>query len=142
MKPRLSLATTFLLALAASLAFNCSDAKRGTSSNSSASDGAAAMRPTLSFYIIPNCFLCADISDALGELEGEYGSKMNFRTVDYHFPASQEILHRFQLGSHGIIITSAEGEALWKMEAHHQGRRELEEAVMRITSGAPASPGG
>ncbi len=92
------------------------------------------MRPTLSFYQIPRCFLCQELSSTLSELEKEHGPVMNFRTVDYHLPASQERLHKSQVGSHGIIISDPEGQELWHLKAHAQGKDELTAAVERIAA--------
>ena len=112
----------------------CAD-EGGANSQNSGQRIPEVMRPTLSFYKIPNCFLCQELSSSLGELEKEYRSKINFRTVDYHLPASQERLHNSQLGSHGIIISDPQGNELWSLKAHVQGKDELVAAVKRL--GAP-----
>ena len=91
-----------------------------------------AMRPTLSFYMIPRCFLCQELASTLSEMEKEYGPVMNFRTVDYHLPASQERLQKSQLGSHGIIVSDPHGDELWSLKAHIQGKEELVAAVERL----------
>lgn len=101
------------------------------------------MRPTLSFYKIPECFLCAELTDVLVEQEKIQGTKMNFRTVDYHSPASQEAIRRFQLGSHGIVIHDPQGDQLWSLQAHHRDSEALVNAITQVvgddTSGQRAT---
>ena len=121
-----------IFSIAAMFILGCSEADQAGGGRKTESRIPAAMRPTLSFYHIPKCFLCSQISDVLGELEKDYRAQMNFRTVDYHLPTSQETIRRFMLGSHGIIITDAQGNELWSMAAHHQGTDELTAAIKRI----------
>lgn len=92
-------------------------------------------RPTLSFYHIPDCFLCADLQSVIDAAEKRYRSQMTFRTVDYHLPKSQEAIKRFDLGSHGIVITSAEGVTLWSMRAHDEGKDALAAAITKTVNG-------
>ena len=89
-------------------------------------------KPTLSFYHIPNCFLCIEMEGTLKELERDYGNAMIFRTVDYHLPGSQERLHKNKLGSHGIIISDAEGKSMWTLSGHSQDHEALVQAVERL----------
>jgi hypothetical protein len=125
-----------ILSIAATcLVFSCSESEQTGQGEKKGTGIPAIMRPTLSFYHIPKCFLCAEISGALGEMEKEHRSRMNFRTVDYHLPTSQETIRRFLLGSHGIVISDAEGNELWSMAAHHQGIDELKAAVARLING-------
>lgn len=120
-------------ALAAVLLVACSEDKTGTE-QTAASNVPEIYRPTLSFYHIPNCFLCQELSTTLTELEKKHGRFMNFRTVDYHLPASQERIFKAQLGSHGIIVSDPEGAELWKMKAHEESKEDLTAAVKRLTS--------
>lgn len=90
-------------------------------------------RPTLTFYHIPECFLCAELKASLKDLERDHSANLNFRSVDYHKDSSQAAIVRFKLGTHGIVITSAEGDELWSMPAHYQEPGALSAAVTRLT---------
>ena len=54
-------------------------------------------RPTLSFYHIPECFLCSELQGVIDSAEKRFRSQMTFRTVDYHLPASQEAIKRLRI---------------------------------------------
>lgn len=97
------------------------------------------MRPTLSFYNIPRCFLCAELEGVLAEQEKVHRTRMHFRTLDYHSPASQQAIRRFQLGSHGIVIHDAQGNQLWSMKAHHQDSDALVNAITQIVGDGDAA---
>ena len=127
---------TFLAFVSTALLLGCSDDGSSARGRGGSERGVPeAQRPTLSFYHIPQCFLCGELSGTLGELERQHGSAMNFRTVDYHLPASQERIHKNQLGSHGVIIADAEGNSLWSMIAHKESKEALTSAVEGITKG-------
>ncbi len=91
-----------------------------------------AQRPTLTFYHIPDCFLCADVRAMLTTKEQENRKFMHFRTIDYHLDSSQEMLKRFQIGHHGMVITDPEGDELWSTSAHYQTVGEIEQAIDRV----------
>ena len=124
---------SLICALLVMLLTSCAD-EGGTQSQTVPQQVPEAMRPTLSFYRIPNCFLCQDIASTLAELEKDYKQAINFRTVDYHLPASQERIHKSQLGSHGVIISDPQGNKLWSLKAHVEGNDELLAAVKRLAT--------
>ncbi len=132
-------AITLILPLMALLGlFACE--KQAPSPESTAPSVPETMRPTVSFYHIPKCFLCLEIASSLNELEQLYRRQLNFRTVDYHFAASQEILQRFQLGSHGLLITDPQGGEIWKYKAHEGDHAMIARAIEAVAQGKqPAS---
>ena len=91
------------------------------------------LRSTLSFYHIPECFLCAELRESLAELKKIHSRDLIFQTVDYHHDASQRAIERFNLGTHGIVVTSPDGDELWSMQAHYQEPGSLSAAISRLT---------
>ncbi len=110
----------------------CKDDAGSTHSDTAIPEIPAIERPTLSFYHIPRCFLCDQLSEVIEKSEKRYRSQMNFRTVDYHLSTSQATIKRFELGSHGIVITGAQGEKLWTFPAHQEGKEALAAAITRV----------
>ena len=94
---------------------------------------AKRLRPTLTFYHIPDCFLCLELKESLKEFERDHSGRLRFHSVDYHQDSSQIAIDRFKLGTHGIVITSAEGDVLWSMPAHDQEPGALAAAITLLT---------
>lgn len=88
-------------------------------------------RPTLTYYYIPECFLCEEVRPMLADLHAEYGNRIHFRELDYHLFSSQEDLRNYAFGHHGLVITDPEGAVLWS-DAEHQKREIIEAAIRKV----------
>ena len=130
MRTKLSGSPATWMALLMTAAFGLIACEKRRSGSSSVSK---VPRPTLSFYQIPECFLCQQLSQQLAKLERDYSESLIVRTVDYHRDASQTAIARFRLGTHGIVITTHEGDELFTYRAHTQDLSTLYNALEQLT---------
>ncbi len=65
-------------------------------------------------------------------LEKEYGSKMTFEVKNWKDGDSPELIEKYQLGKHGMVITDAEGKALWSQRGHMQTKTGVEKAIKKV----------
>lgn len=99
-------------------------------------------RPNLSFYYIPECFLCLELRNELTALQERFGDRINFGEYDYHLQMSQQGIARFQLGTHGIVIHDNQGNELWTLKAHEEKDGEVARAIEQLLLNgiAPKTP--
>ena len=64
-------------------------------------------------------------------LEKVYGAKMKFQVKGYKDGDSPELIKKYDLGRHGMVITDGEGKALWSEHGHMQDRAGVEKAIKK-----------
>ncbi len=57
---------------------------------------------------------------------------MTFHVKDWKDGDSPELIEKYKLGKHGMVITDAEGKALWSQHGHMQTRPEVERAIKKL----------
>lgn len=97
-------------------------------------------RLNLSFYAIPECFLCEEWRKELQRLDGEFGAQVNIHEYDYHSLTSQEGIKRFELGTHGIAITTPEGSLLSGLPAHEREASDIRSSMEQALAKVAVSP--
>ena len=74
----------------------------------------------------------------MSELEtaGTYADKVVFNIVEKDSHASFDAeCQEYDLGDHGLVILSSDGEALAKIQGHQFGKAEIESAIAEALAG-------
>lgn len=66
---------------------------------------------------------------AVSGLEKEYEGRVKGRNVDATTPESKKTIQSLGFGSHGLVIRSADGKALWKQADHDVKMDEVRKAL-------------
>jgi hypothetical protein len=62
--------------------------------------------------------VCAKLQPAVSGLEQEFAGKVKARNIDCTTKEGQDALTELGFKSHGLVIRSADGKALWKQADH------------------------
>ena len=65
-------------------------------------------------------------------LEKVYGDRLTFQVKDYKKGDSPELIQKYELGKHGMVITDGEGNKLWSEPSHYQTREGVEKAIKKV----------
>lgn len=80
--------------------------------------------------------LCSKIGAAVRELEPEYSGKVRFRVIPIKGDAEREEVKSFDIGTHGLVGLTPEGEVRVKIPGHEFGKPEIQEKTDELLSGA------
>jgi hypothetical protein len=75
---------------------------------------------------------CAKVVPIVNGLEKTYGDKMTFHVKNYQEGDSPELIQKYELGKHGMVITDGEGKKLWSEPGHKQTREGVEKAIQKV----------
>ncbi len=76
--------------------------------------------------------ICARVKPAVSGLEQEFPGKVTARNVDATSPESREAIRALGFKSHGLVIQSTDGKALWKQADHTVQMSDVETALHEI----------
>ena len=76
--------------------------------------------------------LCAKVEPIVNGLEKDYGSQMKFVIREKTAEGSAELIEKYELGVHGMVITDQAGAAQWKEPGHEQTREGVEAAIKKL----------
>lgn len=76
--------------------------------------------------------ICAQITPAVSGLEREFPGKVTAHNVDATTPEAREAIRALGFKSHGIVIRSIDGNALWKMADHTVRMDPVEQAIHEL----------
>lgn len=62
-------------------------------------------------------------------LEETYGKRMTFKVLDWQADGSPELIRKYDLGRHGMVITDGKGKKIWSEPGHHQTRAGIVKAI-------------
>lgn len=65
-------------------------------------------------------------------LEKVYGDKMTFKVEDYQEGDSPQLIQKYDLGKHGMVITDGKGNKLWSERGHLQTKDGVEKAIKTV----------
>ena len=65
-------------------------------------------------------------------LEKVYGNKVTFQVKNYEEGDSPQLIQKYELGKHGMVITDGEGNKLWSEPSHKQTKEGVEKAIKRV----------
>ena len=68
----------------------------------------------------------------MNELEQDYGSKMKFDIRPFDKGDAQELIAKYELGRHGMVVTDQTGAVQWKEPGHMQTRMVVEAAIKKL----------
>ena len=57
---------------------------------------------------------------------------MTFEVKNWKDGDSPELIEKYKLGRHGMVITDAEGKALWSQGGHKQTKTGVEKAIKKV----------
>ena len=75
---------------------------------------------------------CEQVEPIVNGLEKTYGSKMTFKIRNYQQGDSQELIQKYELGKHGMVITDGKGTRLWSEPGHNQTKAGVEKAIKEV----------
>lgn len=76
--------------------------------------------------------ICARVKPAVSGLEQEFPGKVTAHNVDATTPQAREALQDLGFKSHGIVIRSTDGKALWQQADHTVRMESVKKAVHEI----------
>ena len=76
--------------------------------------------------------ICARVKPAVSGLEQKFPGKVTARNVDATTPEAREAIRELGFKSHGLVIRSADGKALWKQADHTVQMSAVEKALHGI----------
>ncbi len=65
-------------------------------------------------------------------LEEVYGDRMSFAIRAHHEGDAQELIKKYGLDIHGMVITDRAGAVRWKESSHNQTRAGVEAAIQKL----------
>ncbi len=57
---------------------------------------------------------------------------MTFQVEDYEQGDSPQLIQKYDLGKHGMVITDADGNKLWAEPGHNQTKEGVEKAIKKV----------
>ena len=78
---------------------------------------------------------CAKVEPIVNELAKTYAGKMKLGVKNYQEGDSPAEIKKFELDTHGMVITDAEGKKLWSESGHKQTREGVEAAIKKVLAG-------
>jgi len=88
-------------------------------------------KPTLIFYKLPRCGICARIDNWLTPLHSQDKEAANFVLKNSTLPESQPEMKTHGIQHHGIVILDKAGKKLWTANAHSLRHNVLAEAYAK-----------
>ena len=79
--------------------------------------------------------ICAKLKPAVSGLEQEFPGKVQARNIPADEPEARAAIQELGFKSHGLVIRSSDGRALWK-QADHTVRIDEVEAALRDMLGS------
>lgn len=76
--------------------------------------------------------LCARIEPIVRGLEAEYGQQMRFAVRPFDQGDAPDLIKRYELGLHGMVVTDQTGAVQWKEPGHNQTRSGVEAAIKKL----------
>ena len=76
--------------------------------------------------------ICARVKPAVSGLEQEFPGKVAAHNVDATTPQAREAIQDLGFKSHGIVIRSTDGKALWKQADHTVQMESVKKAIHEI----------
>ena len=76
--------------------------------------------------------ICAKLKPAVSGLEQEFPGKVTAHNVDATAPEARQAIRDLGFKSHGIVIRSADGKALWKQADHTVQMESVKKAIHEI----------
>ena len=76
--------------------------------------------------------ICAQVKPAVSGLEQAFPGKVTAHNVDATTPEARTAIRELGFKSHGLVIRSADGKALWKQPDHTVQMRDVEGALHGI----------
>ena len=68
-------------------------------------------------------------------LEKEYGDQMTFQVKGYQDGDSPELIEKYELGKHGMVITDSKGTMVWSESGHMQTKASVEKGIKKVLGG-------
>ncbi len=68
-------------------------------------------------------------------LEKAYGDKLTFQVKDYQLGDSPELIEKYELGKHGMVITDSKGTMVWSERGHNQTKASVEKGIKKVLGG-------
>lgn len=65
-------------------------------------------------------------------LETQFGTAMKFQVLEHDTDQSQALIAKYELDRHGMVITDASGELLWKESGHKQTEAGVTKAIQQV----------
>ncbi len=77
-------------------------------------------RPRLhvDYYYIPHCVACARVLHSLESFGGEFGARVEVRTVDCFSPEGVAAAAKYGFVTHGIVVEDADRQLLFEEKDH------------------------
>ena len=72
---------------------------------------------------------CAKVEPMVHGLKETHGDKMTFTIKDYQKDDSSDLIAKYELGVHGMVIVDDKGAKVWSEEGHKQELATVESAV-------------
>jgi len=76
--------------------------------------------------------ICAKLKPAVSGLEQRFPGKVEARNIPADEPEARAAIRELGFKSHGLVVRSADGAALWKQADHTVRMDEVEEALRDI----------
>lgn len=72
---------------------------------------------------------CAKVEPMVRGLAKDYEGRMRFEIKDYKKDDSPDLITKYELDKHGMVITDSAGKLLWKESGHKQQRDVVAKAI-------------
>ena len=76
--------------------------------------------------------ICAKLQPAVSGLEQAFPGRVTARNVSAREPDARGAIQQLGFKSHGLVIRSADGRALWKQADHTVRMEDVEKALREI----------
>lgn len=76
--------------------------------------------------------ICARVKPAVSGLEQEFPGKVTAHNVDATTPQGRDAIQDLGFKSHGIVVRSTDGKALWKQVDHTVRMESVKKALHEI----------